>query len=141
VLAASLALPRVSFAAPNPDVKETRPWMAHSELRHAARKLREHATEKRRTLLVDHYSYHGLEYYRRVHPQRTKLSLHKRFKLKRSEDLERLQSAVLKQRGEFWVLVSRLEFVVPMRSLLERECHQAEEVALGPHHLLARCRR
>jgi hypothetical protein len=141
LLALSLVLPRVSFAAPNPNVKETRPWMAHSELRHAARTLRERNSERRETLLVDHYSYHGLEYYARVHPERTKLSLRKRFKVRRSEDLQHLQRAVLKQRGEFWVLVSRLEFVAPMHSLLERECKHVEELRLGPHHLLAHCRR
>jgi hypothetical protein len=141
LLALSLVLPRVSFAAPNPNVKETRPWMAHSELRQAARKLRDHASERRAALLVDHYSYHGLEYYARVHPERSKLSLRKRFAVKRSEDLQHLQRAVLKQRGEFWVLVSRLEFVAPMRQLVGRECEQVKELELGPHHLLALCRR
>jgi hypothetical protein len=141
-LAALFLLPRAGFAAPHPAVKESRPWMAHSEHGHAVVKLLEAAKgEPRLPLLADHYSFHTVAYYDRVHPIFKRYPLRARYDVQWNASLDVLLRSFARSKGTVWVFISREDYVPPARQHLRAKCTQVIELDVGTHHLLARCER
>jgi hypothetical protein len=140
-LAAALLLPRLGFAAPVRAVKETRPWMGHSEFRRALSVLNEHKTARRAPLLLDYYSFNTLPYYERLHPTRAGAFVRRAYGVKLVANLDFLKAALARTRGTSWVLVSRWDHVAPAHELTREACRSLQSFELGPHHLLVRCER
>jgi hypothetical protein len=140
-LAALILLPRLSFAAPVAAVKESFPWMAHSELRHALKLLsqRQHPGGRREVLIADYYTNNTLPYYTRWHPSYKQQPSLQQFRMDRALTLPQFRDKVTKARAPVWVLVSREPDIKPIRAILSSACHNVEELNVGRHHLLARC--
>jgi hypothetical protein len=134
-------LPRFGFAAPVRAVKETRPWMGHSEFRRALAVLSEQKAARRTPLLLDYYSFNTLPYYERLHPARAGAFVRGAYRVQLVANLELLKAALARTKGTSWVLVSRWDHVAPAHELVRAACRTHQPFELGPHHLLVRCER
>jgi hypothetical protein len=139
-VAAFVLVPRLSFSPPLPSIKVSRPWMAHSELRHVLRRLEAEPTEGRPLLLADYYTFQCLPFYEALYPRAHRSKLEARFRARRTMTVADVARALKATRdATVWVVVSRQGFVAPTRQLLYEQCQAVDEFDFGAHHLVARC--